>query len=217
MWRLWKTQKFRKNPFRKGFSVVLGTTRIGKVIPKPSEIAGKPVGFLPTSPLLRHRLSHLARIPVSRSPHRKTFSAEPVENSIFPISPKSFPRFHGVFHNPVSFAFPLVSAVLFEHFARSQHLFRKFLVCSPHLFHTLWKACGKPTGKPLQVAENFPQNVLLPPIDRDSRTLQGIIPPKSSKTSLHGNRHPKNAEKFFPPTRRLPCREVRGGLGRFGG
>ena len=112
---------------------------------------------------------------------------------------KVFHVFHGVFHNPVSFAFPLVSAVLFEHFARSQHLFRKFPVRSPHLFHTLWKACGKPTesvGKPLQVAGNFPQTAFLPPIDRDSRTLQGIIPPKYSKTSLHGNRRPKTQKNF---------------------
>ena len=105
MWRLWKTQKIRKNLFRKGFSAVLGTTRIGKVIPKPSEIAGKPVGFLPTSPLLRHGLSHLARIPVSRSPHRKTFSAEPVEKPIFDGSPKSFPRFPRSFPQPRFFRF----------------------------------------------------------------------------------------------------------------
>ena len=37
------------------------------------------------------------------------------------------------------------------------------------------------------------------------------------KTSLYGNRRPKNERSFHTPPRRLPCREVRGGSGRFGG
>ena len=37
------------------------------------------------------------------------------------------------------------------------------------------------------------------------------------KTSLHGNRRTKIAENLHTPPRRLPCREVRGGSGRFGG
>ena len=41
--------------------------------------------------------------------------------------------------------------------------------------------------------------------------------PINPKTSLHGNRRPKNAENPHNPKRRLPCREVRGGSGRFGG
>ena len=143
--RLWKTAKFRKNPFRTGFSAPFRTLQNGKPLPKPTEITGKPVGFLPTSPFLRHGMSHLARITVSRSPHRKTFPTEPVEKRISGIPPKSFPRFPRSFQQPREFAFPLVSAALFAFFALSQHLFCIFPVRSPHLFHTLWKACGKPT------------------------------------------------------------------------
>ena len=54
-----------------------------------------------------------------------------------------------------------------------------------------------------------------PPTNRvRSRTLQ--IPRTSRqipKTSLYGNRRPKSAESLFTPTRRLPCREVRGDEG----
>ena len=44
-----------------------------------------------------------------------------------------------------------------------------------------------------------------------SRTLYRPAPPNPPKTSLHGNRRPKNAENPLIPNRRLPCREVRGG------
>ena len=46
-----------------------------------------------------------------------------------------------------------------------------------------------------------------------SRTQQSIAPPNPPKTSLHGNRRPKNAENPHKPIRRLPCREVRGDEG----
>ena len=65
-----------------------------------------------------------------------------------------------------------------------------------------------------------------------TQRLQNLMPPHQSgakphfqknhlpskpKTSLHGNRRTKNAENPYTPIWRLPCREVRGGSGRFGG
>ena len=56
-----------------------------------------------------------------------------------------------------------------------------------------------------------------PPNKREAALFQRFAPPDTPKTSLCGNRRPKNAENPHNPKRRLPCREVRGGSGRFGG
>ena len=50
-------------------------------------------------------------------------------------------------------------------------------------------------------------------IKRDSRTLYSPAPPNPPKTSLYGNRRTKSEKSFHTPTRRLPCREVRGDEG----
>ena len=158
-----KPKSSSKTRFRKGFSAVFGTTRIGKLIPKPSEIVGKPVGFLPTSPLLRHGLSRLARIPVSRSPHRKTFSAEPVENSIFPVSPKSFPRFPRSFPQPRFFRFSTRFRRTFCPFRAVSTSFsqipRLFPTPFPHPVESLWKThriCWKtPSGRKKLSSKRF--------------------------------------------------------------
>ena len=55
------------------------------------------------------------------------------------------------------------------------------------------------------------------PIECEAALCKVFAPPDTPKTSLHGNRRPKNAGNPHKPTRRLPCGEVRGGLGRFGG
>ena len=50
-----------------------------------------------------------------------------------------------------------------------------------------------------------------PPNEREAALFQRFAPPDTPKTSLCGNRRPKNAENPHNPKRRLPCREVRGG------
>lgn len=213
MWRLWKTQKFRKNPFPAGFSAVFGTTRIGKLIPKPSEIVGKPVGFLPQSPLLRHGLSHLARISVRRSPQRKTIPDEPVENSISPASPKSFPRFPRSFPQPRFFRFSTRFRRTFCPFRAVSTSFsqipRPFPTPFPHPVESLWKT-HRICWKTPSVAENFPQTAFSPPFGRDSCTLQGIIPPKPPKLPCTATAVQKR-RKIFPTN---PAVAMQGSSGR---
>ena len=180
--RLWKTAKFRKNPFRTGFSAPFRTLQNGKTLPKPTEITGKTVGFLPTSPLLRHGMSHLVRIPVSRSPHRKTFPTEPVEKRISGIPPKSFPRFPRSFPQPREFRFSTRFRRPFRLFRAVSTTFFPFFGFFPTPFpqpvESLWKtirSCWKIPRcrwKPPQI-----QIGQFPPNERDSRTLYRHAPP----------------------------------------
>ena len=180
--RLWKTAKFRKNPFRTGFSAPFRTLQNGKPLPKPTEIKGKPVGFLPTSPLLRHGMSQLARITVSRSPHRKTFPTEPVENRILGIPPKSFPRFPRSFPQPREFRFSTRFRRTFRLFRAVStsflHFSRPFPTPFPHPVESLWKThricwkiprCRWKTPQ-IQIGQ-FQAN------ERDSRTFYRHAPP----------------------------------------
>ena len=52
-----------------------------------------------------------------------------------------------------------------------------------------------------------------PPNKREAALFQRFAPPDTPKTSLCGNRRSKKREKFCRSKRRLPCREVFGGLG----
>ena len=51
------------------------------------------------------------------------------------------------------------------------------------------------------------------PIKREAALFTAPHLPINPKTSLYGNRRPKNERSFHTPTRRLPCREVRGDEG----